>query len=513
MVSSVKIPLFKKADLDASIGVFFDGFSKVIVAIAILVGTFGMENSTVFGVMMPGVMISVIVLNGGLWYYYRRIAQQRGDAGLTAVPAGLQAGRMFIWLYSIMLPVFLSTGDAMLAFKVGVVAHFIGGAVFVIGAFVVPLILKIVPAGALFGSLAGGAMAFLILQSMDGTLKMPLIGWLSLIVLFVIYLGKINVKLPAALIAIVVGAAIAWVTGEMSFSAVTDSLANLSFHLPKFTIGYFSGDVLKQVIMFLPIIIVFSLNEVITGIQAVEQARECGDTFCTSTTPLVLSGCASMVGALFGSPLAVGLYWGYPGWKEMKAGTGYHLGITALYAVVSLTGLSAIINAFIPEATVLPILVFVGISSYTQAFNVVKRKYFPAVVMASLPLVIDFISDNVAEGSLAGFSAFTDGSAFIGLVVGCIFVFIIDNAWLKASIANLAGLALTGIGMMHSPGVLFTDTYAQDLGFIAVYAICAVVFLALHFLKFNQKSYEASLAEEGAQEKAELEAQLAAYKE
>ena len=189
------------------------------------------------------------------------------------------------------------------------------------------------------------------------------------------------------------------------------------------------------------------------------------------------------------------------------------MGITALYAVVSLTGLSAIINAFIPEATVLPILVFVGISSYTQAFNVVKRKYFPAVVMASLPLVIDFISDNVAEGSLAGFSAFTDGSAFIGLVVGCIFVFIIDNAWLKASIANLAGLALTGIGMMHSPGVLFTDTYAPDLGFIAVYAICAVVFLALHFLKFNQKSYEASLAEEGAQEKAELEAQLAAYKE
>ena len=34
-MGNVKIPLFKKADLDASIGVFFDGFSKVIVAIAI----------------------------------------------------------------------------------------------------------------------------------------------------------------------------------------------------------------------------------------------------------------------------------------------------------------------------------------------------------------------------------------------------------------------------------------------------------------------------------------------
>ena len=174
-------------------------------------------------------------------------------------------------------------------------AHFIGGAVFIIGAFVVPKILKIVPAGALFGSLAGGAMAFLILQSMDGTLKMPLVGWLSLIVLFVIYLGKVNTKLPAALIAIVVGAGIAWATGSMSFTTVTDSLANLNFYIPNFTFWIFSGDVISNTIPFLPIVIVFSLNEVITGIQAVEQAKECGDTHFTTTKPLVLAGAASMV--------------------------------------------------------------------------------------------------------------------------------------------------------------------------------------------------------------------------
>ena len=101
-MGNIKIPLFKKADLDASIGVFFDGFSKVIVAIAILVGTFGLNGGTVFGTMMPGVLVSVIVLNGGLWLYYRHIAKQRGEANLTAIPAGLQAGRMFIWLFSIM---------------------------------------------------------------------------------------------------------------------------------------------------------------------------------------------------------------------------------------------------------------------------------------------------------------------------------------------------------------------------------------------------------------------------
>lgn len=481
------IPFFKKADLDASIGVFFDGFSKVIVAIAILAGTFGLDGRTIFGTMMPGVFLTVVILNGGLWLYYRKIAADRNDPNLTAIPAGLQAGRMFIWLYSIMLPVFISTGSADLAFKTGVLAHLVGGIIFIIGAFVVPVILRIVPAGALFGSLAGGAMAFLIMQSMNGVLKMPLVGWLSLMVLFVIYLGKVEVKLPAALIAIVIGSVVAWISGVMGFGAVTESLSNLSFYIPLPVLDIFNPDVISAMIPFLPIIIVFSLNEVITGIQAVEQAKECGDTFFTTTKPLVLCGVASIVGACFGNPLAVGLYWGYPGWKKMESGTGYHLGIVALYALVGLTGLSAIINAFIPEAVVLPILVFVGISSYSQAFEVVDKKYYPAVIMASLPVVMDFIVDNMKEGALPGFTAFDPGSAFVGLLVGCVFVFIIDNNWKNVSITNGVALALTAIGMIHSPGILGTAGYAPDMGFIQVYIVLIIVFAVMHVTGFNRK--------------------------
>ena len=487
-----------KGDIDASIGIFFDGFSKILSATGIMLFVFGMPADIVLGKIVPGVGLAIFA--GNLWYFYEAWAlakkEQRQD--VTAQPFGIGASQLTGWLYLIMGPVYWQTGDAELAFRVGVLAHFIGGAVFITGAFVVPLILRIVPAGALFGSLAGGAMAFLVLQSMDGTLKMPLVGWLSLIVLFVIYLGKVNTKLPAALIAIVVGAGIAWATGAMSFSTVTDSLQNLGFYIPNVTFGIFSGDVISQTLPFLPIIIVFSLNEVITGIQAVEQAKECGDTFFTTTKPLVLAGVSSMVGALFGNPLAVGLYWGYPGWKKMGSGTGYHLGIVGLYALVGLTGLSAIITAFIPEAVVLPILVFVGISSYSQAFEVVSKKYYPAVIMASMPVVMDFIMDNVAEGKLEGFWAFDPGSAFVGLLVGCVFVFIIDNAWLKAAVTNVVALGLTGIGMIHSQGLLFTGTYAPDLGFVAAYCVLAAAFLVMHFIKFNQKAHQADLEAEKA---------------
>ena len=66
-----------KGDLDASIGVFFDRFSKVIVAVAILLGTFSLDGGTVFGTMMPCVLVTVLVMNGGLWLYYRHIAKTR----------------------------------------------------------------------------------------------------------------------------------------------------------------------------------------------------------------------------------------------------------------------------------------------------------------------------------------------------------------------------------------------------------------------------------------------------
>lgn len=481
------IPFFKKADLDASIGVFFDGFSKVIVAIAVMAGTLGIGSSTIFGTMMPGVFLTVVIMNGGLWLYYRHIAAERNDPNLTAVPAGLQAGRMFIWLYSIMLPVYLSTNDAELAFKVGVLAHFIGGIVFIVGAFVVPILLKIVPAGALFGSLAGGAMAYLILQPMNGVLNMPLVGWLSMIVLFVIYIGHVEVKLPAALIAIVIGSAVAWLSGSMGLDAVAESFRNVNLYIPHPVLGIFHGQVLSHVISFLPIVIVFSLNEVITGIQAVEQAKECGDTYFTTTKPLVICGIASVVGACFGNPLAVSLYWGYPGWKKMESGTGYHLGIVALYAVAGLTGLAAILNAFIPEAVVLPILVFVGISSYCQAFEVVEKKYFPAVILASLPVVMDFIVDNMRDGALPGFTSFDAGSAFVGLLVGCVFVFIIDNNWKSAAITNAVALLLTAIGMIHSPGIIGTENYVLNMDFVKVYVVLIVAFAIMHVTNFNKK--------------------------
>ena len=119
-----KLPLFVPSDFDATVGTFFDGFSKILVAIAVLSGTLCISSDVIFGTMMPGIGLGVLLLNGFFWYDARREAKKRNQPGLVAVPAGLQAGRIFIWLFSIMVPVYVSTGDAMLAFKTEVQAEF-----------------------------------------------------------------------------------------------------------------------------------------------------------------------------------------------------------------------------------------------------------------------------------------------------------------------------------------------------------------------------------------------------
>ena len=67
-----------------------------------------------------------------------------------------------------------------------------------------------------------------------------------------------------------------------------------------------------------------------------------------------------------------------------------------------------------------------------------------------------------------------------------------------ASITNVVALALTGIGMIHSPGLLFTESYSPNLGFVAVYCVLIVGFLVLHLIKFNQKAHQADLEAEKA---------------
>ena len=108
-----------KGDLDASFGLFFDGFSKVFSAVGIMIFGFGMPVAIVMGKILPAIGIATFL--GNLWYFYEawRLAKKEKRSNVTAQPFGIGGAVVISWLFLIMGPVYWKTGDPMLAFRVG----------------------------------------------------------------------------------------------------------------------------------------------------------------------------------------------------------------------------------------------------------------------------------------------------------------------------------------------------------------------------------------------------------
>ena len=98
-----------KGDIDASIGIFFDGFSKILTATGIMTVVFGMPAQVVIGKVVPGIGLAILL--GNLWYFYeaRCLAHKEKRHNVTSQPFGIGASQLSGWLYLIIGPVYWQT--------------------------------------------------------------------------------------------------------------------------------------------------------------------------------------------------------------------------------------------------------------------------------------------------------------------------------------------------------------------------------------------------------------------
>ena len=71
------IPWFKSGDVDATIGVFFDGFTKILVGISILSGAMKMPNHIVFGKIVSAIGLTAFLLLAFNTFYARYLGKDR----------------------------------------------------------------------------------------------------------------------------------------------------------------------------------------------------------------------------------------------------------------------------------------------------------------------------------------------------------------------------------------------------------------------------------------------------
>lgn len=491
-----------RGDLDAALGNFVDNLSVFLVAISLNMFVVGMPPEIIFGRMVPGMAIGLLAANIHLRWLAIRVARQTGRDDITALPFGVSIVFVLIFTLGIILPVKLITNDPELAWKVAVVATVIGGLIEFIGAAIGPRLQNFLPRAVMLGALAGIGVVFIAGLSLADVFSNPYVGFPAMAVLFWAYIGrgKMPLRLPAGLIALILGAIIAVALGQTRID-----FSGAGLDIPQPWLLFLGGDAWSQAFAFLGIIIPIAVIDFIVTIDNVESANSVKDPYPV-TEPMLLDGTYTLVGALFGSPYPNTTFIGHPAYKRMGARVNYGVIAALLIFILAFFGLFSGISMLIPIAAVAPILVFIGLTMTDVAFQETPRKHYIAVAAAIVPFIGEFGKEKIdqvagalgavplqegqiqaitaAGSNLAGYTPLAYGTIIISMIFAALIAFMISREFLKAAAVGLVAAVLAFFGVIHTPSMGIAAAPALSLMWLLV----AIGFVAVHF--FPQQATE-----------------------
>lgn len=517
---------FVRGDVDGFFGLALDNLVQLLVIVGLCGGVLGFPAELLYGAILPGVAVSLLV--GNLYYAWqaKQLAQATGRADVCALPYGINTVSLFAHVFLVMLPVKFHALDpvekgglgldsdaaARLSWQVGLLACLGSGVIEFAGAFVAERLRKATPRAALLSTLAGIALSFISLTFLFRTFAAPVVGFTTLGIILLIYFGGVKFRggLPGGLVAVAVGTLLAWVTGLTTAENMPQG--GIAFHAP---LPYF-GEVFqilgsKYLFTYLSIIIPMGVFNVVGSLQNIESAEAAGDSYPTCPS-LMVNGIGSMAAAFFGSCFPTTIYIGHPGWKGLGARAGYSILNAVFMTAVCVTGAVAYIAWAVPIEAGMAIVLWIGMVITAQAFQATEHKHAPAAVVGLLVGVGAWGSlmlknglramaevsgragvswteikaqllATLARGDTYAHGAFSleQGMIFSAMILSAATVFVIERQFTRAAAWCVAGAVLSAVGLMHTYSWGFADT-VQDLRPHWPWAVPAANMWALGYL-------------------------------
>ncbi|MDP6934239.1 MAG: NCS2 family permease, partial [Myxococcota bacterium] len=206
---------FVRGDLDGFFGLALDNLVQLLVIDALCRFVLGFPDELLYGTVLPAAALSILV--GNIFYSWQamKLARQEGRDDVCALPYGINTPSVFAYVFLVMLPVKLATGDARLAWQAGLVACLGSGLIEVGGAFCVDWLRRNVPRAALLSTLAGIAVTFISMPFLFRTFASPVVGLSTFAVVSLVYFGRFRFHggVPGGLVAVCLGTALAWGQG------------------------------------------------------------------------------------------------------------------------------------------------------------------------------------------------------------------------------------------------------------------------------------------------------------
>ncbi|HBO84319.1 MAG: permease [Deltaproteobacteria bacterium GWC2_42_11] len=504
---------WEKGDLDGFFGLFVDNLIQLILISLLCDKVLGMPGELIYGRILPGVAVSLLVGNMFYAFQARSLFLRTGQKHVTALPYGVNTVSLFAYILFVMKPVVEQTKDVELAWRVGLAACLGSGIIEFGGAFVAGWVKRVTPRAALLATLAGIAITFI---SMDFCFRIfddPLVGFAPLAFIFLQYIGGIYLpaKVPAGFVAVISGTLLAWMFGRMDSTALANAF-NINLQLPSSYISDLLSTVVSPyMITFLPVIIPMGLFNLIGSLQNLESAEAAGDTYPVRSS-LSANGIGTIAAACFGSVFPTTIYIGHPGWKGMGAGAGYSVANGIVITILCLLGLVGFVSALIPVEAGAAILLWIGVTIASQAFQATPRNHAPAVIVGFFPAMAAWgllmienglraAGTNIGATGLpaltsqlpiAGLISLERGFIFTSMILAAMTVALIEKHYRAAVGWAITAAIVSATGLMHGykivDGVII-NAYgpAYTWQFVLGYLGIAVIFLILGSWKSKQE--------------------------
>ena len=482
---------FVKGDIDGFLGLGLDNIVQILIIIGLCQGVLGFDNTLIYGTILPGVAVSFLV--GNLLYARAalKLARQTGRTDVCALPYGINTPIMIAFVFLIMRPakdVAIAAGaddPNRIAWQAGLVACFACGVIELAASAVAERIRQLTPRVAMIATLGGIGLSFLSLGFLLESFSRPLVGIVTLGVMFVLYFGRVRFGrgLPGIALAVAIGTGLSWLIGIAPVG--TNPGAHIGLALPHPVLGdLWQGLTGPQWLGSLSIILPMGLLGGLASLQNLESAEAAGDAYPVRPA-MITNGLGTIAAACFGSAFPMSIYIGHPGWKAIGARAGYSTLNGVFVTLLCLTGTASLAAWAIPVDAGLAIIIWVGLVITVQAFQVVPPRHFIAVVVGLLPAFAAWgalLSKNAlravgygAAGGpvfspalleifqreklyLEGAFSLEQGFIYCALIWSAMTYYIVERQFARAALWSLlaAGLSLTGL--MHSWKFTTSDT-------------------------------------------------------
>ncbi|MBC2607489.1 NCS2 family permease [Pelagicoccus albus] len=491
---------FVKGDVDGFFALGLDNMLMLILMSNLCQGFLGFSADLFYGKVLPGTAIGLAI--GNLYYSRQALKlaalEKRND--VCALPYGTSILTIVSFVFLVMYPVQqmglndgLSKAEAdLMAWRAGLLACFGSGLIEFGGSFIVYHLRRFTPRPALLSTLAGIGFAFIALDFVFRSYAYPLVGITTLGLVIIAYYGGVRLKfgLPVGFVALLLGTGIAWI---LHFTRDSDIVPRVSLQLDSFGLHFplpVFGDIIAAwslLPIVLPVLAPLGIIHLVLSLQIIESAEAAGDKY-DARSSLVVNGLGTILAGTFGSPFPTSLYIGHPGWKAMGARAGYSVLNAVFIALLAFSGSATLLFYYVPVEAGMAILIWIGVSMMSQAFQATPSKYTSAVVFGLIPVVGAFsalvmkhaISSasvmtgtplftpelnetmvNVRTFFSHGVFAIEQGYVYTSIILSAATVYIIDRKFKIAGLWFFAAAILAGFGLTSQYTFAVTDTVAH----------------------------------------------------